>query len=175
MELIWFIRNSSTGLPVTEADEYTSVSIRRAEDGYLYDWSTNSFAVSGGNMPMETYTEITLLPGFYTKTTDTSEWDDGLYQVFSYLETPDIATTRAYEMTISNGTAYESPSEIALTTNTTPAATLLVQEYYNSQDLDGNGLIYGADFYISTGRPRILDQIPKKGVPFSWEDYLASV
>jgi uncharacterized protein (TIGR02145 family) len=43
MELLWFIKDGNTGLPVTDANEYTSVGIRRAVDGYIYNW----FAIAG--------------------------------------------------------------------------------------------------------------------------------
>jgi len=176
MELLWFIENAVTGEPVTESAEFTSVGIRRLSDGYLYDWTTGVFSSIGGTSPTTTYDEITLLPGFYKKTVDISGWSNGSYHVVSYFETDELATNRVVEMVVKNGSSYESNSEVALTTSsTTPAASLLVQEYYNSEDADGNGLIYGVDFYISTGRPKILENIPKRGVPMQWQEYLASI
>ncbi len=56
-----------------------------------------------------------------------------------------------------------------------PAASNLVSEYYSNQDLDGNGLIYGIDFYISNDAPVILQTLPKRGVPMTWAAYLKSV
>ena len=58
---------------------------------------------------------------------------------------------------------------------TTPIhiASLLLAEYYQNLDLDNDSLIYGKDFYISANRPKILDNLPKKGIAKTWETYLA--
>ena len=57
-----------------------------------------------------------------------------------------------------------------------PQSSLLVSEYYGNQDMDGNGLIYGVDFYISSSDiPQSLKIIPKKGAPMTWNDYLGSI
>jgi len=50
------------------------------------------------------------------------------------------------------------------------AASLLVQEYYSKQDLDGDSLIYGIDFYISDP-PEALASIPAAGARMSWAQY----
>jgi hypothetical protein len=187
MDILWFIENGATGIPVSESAEYTSIGIRRLADGYLYDWDTKTFLVDGGTSPTIEYEELDLLPGFYKKTVDVAAWKDGSYHAVSYLDTPTVATNRIVEIVIKDGKSFESSSDVSLTTMNTsltdisdkiyspPAATLLVQEYYNHEDFDGNGLIYGIDFHISANRPKILDNIPKRGVPMTWEDYLASI
>jgi hypothetical protein len=50
------------------------------------------------------------------------------------------------------------------------AASLLVQEYYSKQDLDGDSLIYGIDFYIYDP-PEALASIPVAGTRMSWVQY----
>jgi hypothetical protein len=174
MDLLWFIENENTGLPVNNSAEYTTLSIRRLADGYLYDWTAGTFSATGGTTPSTEYVELSLLPGFYNKTIDISTWENGNYHAVSYLNTPTLATNRVVEFTVKGGTSYESNTEAAITTSI-PTASLLVQEYYNNEDIDGNGMIYGVDFYISSNRPKILDNIPKRGVGMSWESYLASI
>lgn len=70
-------------------------------------------------------------------------------------------------------------TEIATTLNNTAAnsaASMLSSEYYHNQDQDGDGLIYGRDFYISTDCPILLKNItPKPGaLPMTWLEYQAS-
>lgn len=60
-------------------------------------------------------------------------------------------------------------------TATTMASTL-VNEYYGGQDMDGNGLVYGVDFYISSEDiPQVLIYIPENGAPMTWTDYVNSM
>jgi hypothetical protein len=56
---------------------------------------------------------------------------------------------------------------------------LLVDEFYHAQDLDGNGLIYGYDFYVKEGAPifiKVLESsefwsIPSKYIS-TWSDFI---
>ena len=50
------------------------------------------------------------------------------------------------------------------------AAALLSAEYYSNQDLDGDNLIYGHDFYISDA-PAMLTTIPARGYVRTWAQY----
>jgi len=50
------------------------------------------------------------------------------------------------------------------------AASLLSSEFYSKQDLDGDGLIYGIDFYISDA-PEMLATIPAVGSVITWAQY----
>ena len=52
-------------------------------------------------------------------------------------------------------------------------ASMLGQECMGSEDLDGNGLIYGLDFHIidSDDKPFMLKHIPNKGVGYPWKGY----
>ena len=50
------------------------------------------------------------------------------------------------------------------------AAALLSAEYFSNQDLDGDGLIYGYDFYI-TDAPAMLATIPARGNIKTWAQY----
>jgi hypothetical protein len=50
------------------------------------------------------------------------------------------------------------------------AASLLASEYFSNQDLDGDGLIYGVDFYISDP-PEMLSTIPARGTIRTWAQY----
>lgn len=69
------------------------------------------------------------------------------------------------------------------TTTAPPYATMLLNEFMNGQDIDGNGLLYGTDFYIrdSTGKPKTLKMIesnPDWSTPttsMTWVEYLASM
>jgi len=51
------------------------------------------------------------------------------------------------------------------------AGSILCSEYYTRQDLDGDTLICGIDFYISTDRPKVLDSVPRVGTPVTWQEY----
>jgi hypothetical protein len=53
------------------------------------------------------------------------------------------------------------------------AGSILHSEYYNNQDLDNDGLVYGVDFYISVDKPKLLAGIPNKGYPKTWAEYKA--
>jgi hypothetical protein len=56
-----------------------------------------------------------------------------------------------------------------------PKAATLVSEYYGNQDLDGNGLIFGKDFYI-TNPPKMLESIEFDTTPpsaLTWEEFIA--
>jgi hypothetical protein len=50
------------------------------------------------------------------------------------------------------------------------AASLLASEYFSNQDLDGDSLIYGVDFYI-TDCPAMLSTIPARGTIRTWAQY----
>lgn len=66
-------------------------------------------------------------------------------------------------------------STMTESTATTMASTL-VNEYYGGQDMDGNGLVYGIDFYISSEDiPQVLIYIPQDGSPMTWTDYVESM
>ena len=60
-----------------------------------------------------------------------------------------------------------------------PLSDVLVEEYFCLQDLDGNGLIYGYDFFIEGTVPPALADLelniywkkPSKYIP-SWSDYI---
>jgi len=54
------------------------------------------------------------------------------------------------------------------------AAAMLHWEYFNKQDLDGDSLIYGIDFYISQDIPAILVSLPKSGIPLTWQEFKES-
>jgi hypothetical protein len=61
-----------------------------------------------------------------------------------------------------------------------PRAAALVNEYMGNQDLDGNGMVYGRDFYIDpecSEKPPMLSAIqPADGaVKMTWPEYLSSV
>jgi hypothetical protein len=57
-----------------------------------------------------------------------------------------------------------------------PHASALISEYLSNEDLDGNGLVYGYDFYISDPPLMIKNMnIPKRGTSMTWANYLASV
>jgi site-specific DNA-adenine methylase len=52
-------------------------------------------------------------------------------------------------------------------------ASMLSQEFYNDEDMDGDNQIYGKDFHFKDP-PYILQQIPKNGKEFNWEEYKKS-
>jgi len=52
-------------------------------------------------------------------------------------------------------------------------ASVLSQEYYSDEDLDGDELVYGKDFHFKDP-PYILQQIPKSGKELDWEEYKKS-
>lgn len=57
-----------------------------------------------------------------------------------------------------------------------PKAAALVAEYVGNEDLDGNGLIYGIDFYIcDADLPPMLEEMPKGGTSYTWLQYLATL
>lgn len=65
-----------------------------------------------------------------------------------------------------------------------PKASVLVSEYMGNQDLDGNGLVYGFDFYITEDDtiPKMLLKIQqtsdfdKTGLTeMTWQQYLDSL
>jgi len=55
----------------------------------------------------------------------------------------------------------------------------LLDEFYHAQDLDGNGLIYGYDFYVKEGAPGIIKALelnefwatPNKYIS-TWSDFI---
>jgi len=56
---------------------------------------------------------------------------------------------------------------------------MLIDEFYHLQDLDGNGLIYGYDFYVKEGAPGFIKalessefwSIPSKCIS-TWSDFI---
>jgi len=65
-----------------------------------------------------------------------------------------------------------------------PRATILLNEFMGNQDLDGNGLVYGYDFYIAEDDniPKMLlktqqtKMFDKTGLTeMTWEEYLSSL
>jgi hypothetical protein len=59
-----------------------------------------------------------------------------------------------------------------------PKAVKLVSEYMGSEDMDGNGKVYGVDFHISPAdpnRPPMLANLPEEGSPMLWSEYIAEV
>jgi len=68
-------------------------------------------------------------------------------------------------------TINSNMSSIAAGASINQGACILFHEHYNRQDLDGDGLIYGYDFYILVDRPEMLERVPKHGTPISWQDY----
>lgn len=54
------------------------------------------------------------------------------------------------------------------------AASTLVQEYYGGEDLDGNGLVCGVDFYISDAPP-MMSSIPQTGTSMTMQQYKDSL
>jgi hypothetical protein len=59
-----------------------------------------------------------------------------------------------------------------------PLAAILVNEYMGSQDLNGDGMIYGVDFHISPDcpeRPPMLETFPTGGIAMTWPDYVGSL
>ena len=59
-------------------------------------------------------------------------------------------------------------------TQMTQAASILSSEFFNRQDLDGDGKICGIDFYISTNKPALLAGVPNGGIPMTWDEYKIS-
>lgn len=188
MELRWLLEDSTTSEPITGAELSTSISVRRESDGYYLKWEDNTFDATGGLNKIAMYEEVNqyLLPGVYAKTIDTSLWQDDTYSAMSYYTSASYFS-KVDEFFVVSGVKYSTETERVIAElkasidsmnakiYETPAASLLSQEYYTNEDMDGNGLIYGIDFYISTGRPKMLDYIPKRGVPMTWTEYLASV
>jgi hypothetical protein len=189
MDLLWLIENGLTSEPITGSFNYTNLVIRRETDGYLLDWGSESFAVSGGIIPSIYYDEVSssVLPGLYKRTIDISTWDNGTYHAISYFNTPEFAANRVEEFIIIDGAKCSDTTNADLREiknsidvmsakiKEPPAGSLLAQEYYNNQDADGNNLIYGIDFYITVGRPKMLNTIPKRGIPMTWAEYLNSI
>ena len=198
MELLWFVKDAITGQPLDEVSP--EITIRRDLDGYLFDWLTDSFTVSAAPSAISTsyeHIEFSELPGLYKKDVDVSAWDDGTYTVISYID--EMVNTRYLnnieELVIVGGAVYndyilygvlgdmknsiddvkDAIESMSTKIKETPSGSLLIQEYYNNQDADGNSLIYGVDFYITTDRPKILEFIPRKGTPMTWQEYLNSV
>jgi hypothetical protein len=58
-----------------------------------------------------------------------------------------------------------------------PKSASLISEYFGYEDLDGNGLIFGYDFYI-TNPPKMLESLVFDPIPTStmtWVEYLESI
>lgn len=59
-----------------------------------------------------------------------------------------------------------------------PKASDLVQEYYGNEDMDGDGEIFGKDFYIDLNDPdcppllQKATDVPQEGTKLSWQQYL---
>ncbi|MBI5598655.1 MAG: hypothetical protein HY890_02830 [Deltaproteobacteria bacterium] len=72
----------ANGDPVSGASAYTSLKIRRKSDGFLLDWSDNTFKSSSwGSLPAQLDEgDPVILPGIYGKTGDVTGWTDGYYQ-----------------------------------------------------------------------------------------------
>lgn len=51
-------------------------------------------------------------------------------------------------------------------------ASMCSQEYYNQEDLDGDGEIYGHTFHYIGDVPPVLKSIPKKGKAVQWKDII---
>jgi hypothetical protein len=161
-------------IPLVGMSNSTSLVIRRYSDGLLLDWGTMTFVASGGSEPNTNFEEenYLTLPGFYKKEVDVSGWDSGMYQTFSYFTSGGIYRSGMDEISIRGGIEVNTYQEYVASTST-PAASVLAQEYFTNQDIDGDGLIYGVDFYISTNRPKMLDNIPRIGVAKTWTQYQA--
>ena len=57
-----------------------------------------------------------------------------------------------------------------------PKAAMLINEYMGREDLDGNDMVYGFDFFIvASDRPPMLASMPTGGMALSWEQYLATL
>lgn len=182
MEISWFISDNSY-VPIAGASEDTNLGIRRVVDGYFYDWDSLSFVSSGSSELLTTLSEplSATFPGLYTKSIDISGWNDGIYQAF-FLYSGSVVRSGAEEFIVYDGeelndyrraiiledikTAVEQFKAQSLSS----AGAILSQEYYSKQDLDGDGLIYGIDFYIYDP-PEILANIPSVGTMMSWATY----
>jgi hypothetical protein len=154
---------------------------------------SHSVSPSSGVVPSGTYVAhyeeflSDIIPGMYKKVLDITDWPDDTYHIISVYTGDGVSTNKIETFIIKNGTKYNNISEsnasdlktsvdnLALKIIPPPSASLLIQEYYNNEDADGNGLIYGIDFYITIGRPIILDTLPRRGNPMSWTAYLASI
>jgi hypothetical protein len=182
MDIIWLLINDSYD-PITGGSAKTEVRIRQYFTGYVYDWETLSFA-SSASSAYTVLEEETLFPGLYHKEVDISDWDDGRYFIYCAYDDA-VSRTIIEEKFIYNGeeiTEYEDyvlfksiESKLnTLASNAAPsAAALLSQEYYSGQDLDGDTLIFGVDFYISVDCPEMLIDIPTNGAPKTWTEYQA--
>lgn len=174
MDILWFLEDDITNVPLTGSSNYTKIVIRRESDGFLYGWSGSFAALPAIAYAVYDEDNILLVPGLYKKTVATATWSDGVYHILSYFDNGTLAVNKIEEITLKGGKKVDT-SAASINIPSPPAASLLVQEYYNNYDADGNGLIYGKDFYISTNRPKILDNLPKRGVPMSWDSYLAGL
>ena len=84
MELIMGIFDD-VGDPITNVANDTSLKIRRAIDGYLYDWNDITFKNTNWIQISDNLTVIDVinLPGYYNKNIDITQWNDGYYQFFT--------------------------------------------------------------------------------------------
>ena len=155
-------------------DADARIIIRREADGFMLDWTTGEFTETVSADQKGAYDEIdpVIMPGLYKKEVDTSDWDSGTYTAISYLTDPIVNKVEEFE--ISNGKKVNISDTVAASISI-PESSILVQEYYNNKDADGNDMIYGVDFYISTGRPKMLDNLPRRGISMTWTEYLASI
>lgn len=193
MIVSWFLVDDNDN-PISGMAHGTQIAILQSSSGYLLDWSTGSFSPSGGIEPLNNYTEplSAVAPGILTKEVSIVSWDDGVYKIYSYYDSGVAAQGQSQyeEIEIKDGEQFTNVKLLGLDQEIVDlltqlnskiddlsdkvhrdAAATLSLEYFSSQDLDGDGLIYGKDFYISVDRPPMLDEIPKAGAPKSWAEY----
>lgn len=82
LPLLWNLIDED-GDPITGASPW--VKIRRAVDGFLFDWDDGSFKDSGWTTLAGILSEIdaTNLAGLYGRVQAVASWDDGVYQMIS--------------------------------------------------------------------------------------------
>lgn len=103
MEILWKLIDSA-GAPITGGAASTSVKIRRASDGYLFDFNDTTFKASDWIAISSAMSEVsaTHLPGVYRLLVTTTAWTDGAYQMdASYTGT--AAQTALQELLLQDG------------------------------------------------------------------------